>query len=108
MTQGEACLRFGPTILPVCRPVDRALSGSALSGGSSRRYDIVLHCWKRVVEVMEEITPALVFGRLPEAFRMALQGVPPDEQKVSVIDFDAAPEFMPLVTQAGGDDLLSL
>lgn len=55
---------------------------------------------------MEQLTPPLVLGRLPEALRMTLQGVPPDEQEVSVIGFDAAPEIVPLIARAGGDNLV--
>ena len=44
---------------------------------------------------MEESTPLLVLRRLPEALRVALQRVPPDEQEVLVRPLEAAPELVP-------------
>jgi hypothetical protein len=57
----------------------------------------VLDVREGVVEAVEQLAPALVLGRAPEPLRMTLQGVPPDEQKVSIGDLDAAPQLVPLV-----------
>lgn len=67
----------------------------------------MLHRRERLVEVMEKRTPALIRGRLPESFRMALEGVPPDEQEIPISALDTPPQLVPLVARAGGDDLLS-
>jgi len=49
-----------------------------------------------------------ILRRLPEALRVALHGVPPDEKEIAVFGFHAAAQLMAPVTAAGRESTLSL
>ena len=67
---------------------------------------IVLHRWKRFIEMMQQPFPFLILRRLPKALRMIFKGLPVDQKDVAVRRFEAAQQLMQDVAQHRRDDAL--
>jgi len=58
--------------------------------------------------VVQQLAPALVGLGAAKALRMALEIVPPHQQQMPIVGFEAAPQLVTLVAGARGDDPLRL
>jgi len=64
--------------------------------------------WEWIVEMMQQLPPALIVRRLTEALLMVGHVSPPHEQHVLVFHLDTALKLVPEVARHRPDDLLSL
>jgi len=69
---------------------------------------IVKHCWKWVIEMMQQRPPLLVLGRLAKAFFVCGDAFPPHQQQIMALALETPLEFVRSIPRHGRYDRLRL
>jgi hypothetical protein len=72
----------------------RAIFANIFSASTRKHSLEMFNGWKRVIEMMEQPSPTLIFWRLAKADRVVLDSVPLDEKQVLIRIFNTSPQLM--------------